>query len=219
MWTFNWDCATQSLKPCKLQKRIPNHQFSFCWIYQLLLTLLTIIFSWPPSHHWPSQGFPFIGLNPISMAGLSRWPGEGRYPQNINWSLGFLRDWFLDPPPLLHIHYITGSHHTSTWFLLPFICWWHTAPSLILTRWSNGSCMDLRLPGRHLGVDEITSPTAQPGKDWASCLPCNSNSKARFHHPVLLQLPHLVCIAQHQKDQALPYTAYSTTSCPGPCHG
>ncbi len=31
------------------------------------------------------------------MAGLSRWPGEGRYPQNINWSLGFLRDRFLDP--------------------------------------------------------------------------------------------------------------------------
>ncbi len=31
------------------------------------------------------------------MAGLSRWPGEGRYPQNINWSLGFLRDRFVDP--------------------------------------------------------------------------------------------------------------------------
>ncbi len=27
-----------------------------------------------------------------------------------------------------------------------------------------------------------------------------------------------VCIAQHQKDQALPYTACSTTSCPGPCY-
>ncbi len=43
--------------------------------------------------------------------------------------------------------------------------------------------MDLRLPGGHLGVDERTSPTAQPGKDWASCLPCNSNSTAWFHHP------------------------------------
>ncbi len=31
-----------SLKPCELQKLIPNHQFSFCWIYLLLLTLLTI---------------------------------------------------------------------------------------------------------------------------------------------------------------------------------
>ncbi len=42
-------------------------------------------------------GFHFAGLNPISLVGLSRWPGEGRYPQNINWSPGFLRDRFLDP--------------------------------------------------------------------------------------------------------------------------
>ncbi len=53
--------------------------------------------------------------------------------ENINWSLGFLRGQYLDPsssphtlhhwgssgigswtPTLLHIHYITGSHHTST---------------------------------------------------------------------------------------------------------
>ncbi len=87
-------------------------------------------------------------------------------------------------PPLLHIHYITGSHHTGTWLLLPFLCWWHTALSLISTRWSNGSCTDLRLPGGHLGMDERTSPTAQPGKDWASCLPCNSNSTGWFHDSV-----------------------------------
>ncbi len=48
------------------------------------------------------------------------------------------------------MHYITGPHHTGTWFLLPFLRWWHTALSLISTRWSNGSCTDLRLPGRHL---------------------------------------------------------------------
>ncbi len=66
---------SQSLKPCELQKLIPNDQFSFCWIYLLLLTLLTIRFSWPHSHHWASQGLHFTGLNPISMAGLSMWPG------------------------------------------------------------------------------------------------------------------------------------------------
>ncbi len=84
--------------------------------------------------------------------------------------------------PLLFstIHYITGSHHTGTWLLLPFLCWWHTALSLISTRWSNGSCTDLRLPGGHLSMDERTPSTAQPGKDWASCLPCNSNSTAWF---------------------------------------
>ncbi len=139
------------------------------------------------------------------------------------------------------------NKHCTTWFLIPLLCWWHTALSLISTRWSNGSCTDLRLLGGHLGMDERTSPTAQPGKDWASCLPCHSNSTAWFHHPARLfynypikfsqkswcnfrwladfQRPHCkdcsilqVCIAQHQKDQALPYTACSTTSCPGPCH-
>ncbi len=78
--------------------------------------------------------------------------------------------------PLLHIHYITGSHHTSTWYLLPLLSWWHTTLALISTRWSNGSCTHLWLPGGHLGLDERTSPTAQPCKDWASCLPCHSKS-------------------------------------------
>ncbi len=59
-----------------------------------------------------------------------------------HWGSPGLGSW---TPPLLHIHYITGSHHTGTWLLLPFLCWWHTALSLILTRWSNGSCTDLRL--------------------------------------------------------------------------
>ncbi len=31
-------------------------------------------------------------------------------------------------------------------------------------------------------MDERTSPTAQPGKDWASCLPCHCNSTAWFHN-------------------------------------
>ncbi len=82
----------QSLKPCGLQKLIPNHQFSFCWIYLLLLTLVIIRSSCPPSHHWASQEFHFAGLNPISLVGLSRWPREGRYPKHINWSLGFPGD-------------------------------------------------------------------------------------------------------------------------------
>ncbi len=107
----------------------------------------------------------------------------GRYPKHINWSLGFPRARFLDPP-LLHIHYITGSHHTGTWLLLPFLCCDAHTLSLISTRWSNGSCTDLRLPGGHLGMDEKTPSTAEPGKDWASCLPCHSNSTAWLHDSV-----------------------------------
>ncbi len=50
------------------------------------------------------------------------------------------------------------------------------------SRWSNGSCTHLWLPGGHLGMDERTSPTAQPGKDWASCFPYHSNSTTWVYH-------------------------------------
>ncbi len=104
---------SQSLKPCKLQKPIPNHQSSFCWICLLLLTLSIIRSSCPPSHHWISLGFHFAGLNPISLISLSRWPGEGRYPKHINWSPGFPRARFLDPsssPHTLH-HWVPSYRH------------------------------------------------------------------------------------------------------------
>ncbi len=145
------------------------------------------------------------------------------------------------------LHYINGSHHTGAWLILPLLSWWHTALSLFPTRWSNGSCTDLGLPGRHIGMDQRTSPTAQLGKDWASCLPCHSNSTAwlpdsvRFINnytinfgqkswcnlwwPADLQRAFCkdcsilqVCTTQNQKDQALSDRACCTTSCPGPCH-
>ncbi len=68
---------SQSLNPCELQKPIPNHQSSFCWICLPLLTLSIIRSSCPRSHHWISLGFHFAGLNPISLVGLSGWSGEG----------------------------------------------------------------------------------------------------------------------------------------------
>ncbi len=57
-----------------------------------------------------------------------------------------------------------------------------TQLSFFSTRWSNGICTDLRLPGRHLCMDERTTHL-QPGKDWVSCLPGHSNSTTRFYHP------------------------------------
>ncbi len=107
---------SQSLKPCELQKLIPNHQSSFCWISLPLLTLSIIRSSCPPSHHWTSLGFHFAGLNPISLVGLSGWPGEGRYPKHINWSLGFPRARFLDPsssPHTLH-HWVPSYRHMAS---------------------------------------------------------------------------------------------------------
>ncbi len=106
----------QSLKPYGLQKLIPNHQYLFCWIYLLLLTLSIIRSSCPPSQLWASLGFLFAGLNPISPVGLSGWPGEGRYPKHINWSRGFLKDRFLDPsssPFTLH-HWVPSYKHMAS---------------------------------------------------------------------------------------------------------
>ncbi len=60
-----------------MQKPIPNHQSSVCWIYLPLLTLSLIWSSCPPFHHWTSLGFHFTGLNHIPLVGLSGWPGEG----------------------------------------------------------------------------------------------------------------------------------------------
>ncbi len=44
-----------------MQKPIPNHQSSFCWICLPLLTLSIIRSSCPPSHHWISLGFHSAG--------------------------------------------------------------------------------------------------------------------------------------------------------------
>ncbi len=79
---------------------------SFCWICLPLLTLSIIRSSCPPSHHWTSLEFHFAGLNPISLVCLSGWPGEGRYPKHINWSLGLPRDQVLGP--LLFSTYTTS---------------------------------------------------------------------------------------------------------------
>ncbi len=127
--TINWTLNSQvsgvaiqlrlryyrSLKPCELQKPIPNHQSSFCWICLLLLTLSIIRSSCPPSHHWISLGFHFAGLNPISLVGLSGWPVKRSNPKHIHWSQGFFRDPFLDPssyPHTLH-HWVPSYRHMA----------------------------------------------------------------------------------------------------------
>ncbi len=164
-WPFNWDCATighWSPANCKSWFQIisPHSAGSICRFWHCQS-------SDPPvhplitGHHWDSTSLVWILSHwSVFQGGLGR--GGIQSTSIGHWGFPWIDYW---TPSLLHIHYITGSHHTGTWFLLPLLCWWHTALSLISTRWSNGSCTDLRLPGGHLGMDERTSPTAQPGKD------------------------------------------------------
>ncbi len=139
--------------------------------------------------------------------------------------------------PIIQAHGFSYHFYTDDTQL--YLSFWPDDPTVAGT--------DLRLLGRHLGMDERTSPTAQPGKNWASCLPWHSNSTAWLHNSVRfinnypisfgqkswcnlwwsadLQRAHCkdcsilqVCTSQHHKDQALSDRACCTTSCPGLCH-
>ncbi len=64
-------------------------------------------------HHWDSTSLVWILSH---WSGFSGWPGEGRYPKHINWSLGFPRDRFLDPsssPHTLH-HWVPSYRHMAS---------------------------------------------------------------------------------------------------------
>ncbi|XP_058626371.1 uncharacterized protein LOC131537111 isoform X2 [Onychostoma macrolepis] len=135
---------SRSLKPCELQKPIPNHQSSFCWI--------CLLFFYTVNHQILLSTLSSLGITRIPLhwfesylTGRS-WPGEGRYPKPMDWSLGFLRDRFLDPSSSHTLHHWVPSYR-------------HMDSPTIAT------LMTHSVPGGHLDMDERTSPTAQPGKD------------------------------------------------------
>ncbi len=141
-----------------------------------------------------------------------------------------------------HLH-----HHTGTWLLLQFLRWWHTALSLISTRWSNGSCTDAQAAwrtSRHGWKNIIYSSTWQR-LSFLSSLPLQPTAwlqdSVRFinNYPIsfgqrnlgvilMISWPFKEHIAKtarscrfalHTSERsALSDRACCTTSCPGPCH-
>ncbi len=106
---------SQSLKPCESQGRfqiISPHSaglFLLLWHCQssdLLSTLSSLGIT----------GIPLRWFESYLTGRSFRVAGEGKYPKHINWSLGFLRDRFLDPsssPHTLH-HWDPSYRHMAS---------------------------------------------------------------------------------------------------------
>ncbi len=228
---------SQSLKPCKLQKPIPNHQSSYCWICLPLLTLSIIWSSCPPSHHWTSLGFHFAGLNLTGWSFRVAWGVVVSKAHQL--VTGVPQGSVLGP--LLFSTYTTslGPIIQAQGFSYHFYA---DDTQLYLSFQPDDPTVAARISG--CLADITYSSTWQ---DWTSCLPCHSKSTASLHgsvrfinnYPISfgqkfwcnlwwsadLQRAHCkdcsilqVCTTQHQKDQALSDRACCTTSCPGPCH-
>ncbi len=231
---------SQSLKPCKLQKQIPKHQFSFCWIYLLLWHCQP---SDSPDHPLITGHHRDSTLNPISMAGLSMWPGEERYPHSINWTLMFHLG------PLLFSTYTTSlgpiikahgfSYHCYADDTQLYLSFRPNDPMVAarisgcladISAWMKEHHLELNLAKTELLVFpatltlqhdftiQLSSYTITPIK-FSQKYWCNFRWSADFQRPHCKNCSILpVCIAQHQTDQAFSNGACSTTSCPGPCH-
>ncbi len=239
-------CYSQSLKPCELQKLIPNHQFSsagsICYFWHCQS-------SDPPvhplitGHHWDSTSLVWILSHwQVFQGGLGR--GGIRRTLTGHWGSSGIGSW---TPPLLHINCITGSHHTNGAHGSSYHCY-ADETQLYHSFRPDDPTVAARISGCLADISAwMKEHHLQLNLAKTSCLYCHSNSTAWFHHPARffynhpikfsqkswcnfrwpadLPRPHCknclilpVCIAQHQNDQTFPYTASSTTSCPGPCH-
>ncbi len=239
---------SQSLKPCELQKLIPNHQFSFCWIYLLLLTLLTIRSSCPPSHHWTVDitGIPLRWFE-FYLKGRSfkvTWGGEVSTKHQL--VTGVLQGSFLGSlfstyttslGPIIQAHGF--SYHCYAADTQLYLSFRPDDPTVAvrisgcladILAWMKEHHLQLNLAKTELLVFPAT-PTLQHDFtiqiDSSTITPSSSvrNLGVIFDDQLTFK-DHIAktarscrfAFAQNQKYQALPYTACSTTSCPGPCH-
>ncbi len=167
-WPLLQNCITVGcwIPANSLKNLIPNHQFSFCWIYLPLLILWIIRFFCQPlttGHHRTPTSLVWVFISQVGLSGL---PGVGRYSKDFNWSgdsSGISRG------PLLFFIYMTSLGPTGAWFLLPF--------SYMMTRFSF-----------HAQISDWLCNISAWMKEhhWVSGSSCHSYCTARFHYPATL---------------------------------
>ncbi len=199
------------------------------------LTLSIIRSSCPPSHRWASTGIPLRWFESYLTGRSFRvaWGGEVSKAHQL--VTGVPQGSVLGP--LLFSTYTTSLGPIIQAHVFSYHCYDADDTqllSLFSTRWSNGSCKDLRLPGGHLGNGwkNITYSSTWQRLSFLSSLPLRlykhdfsiqlgtsiitpinfvQKSWCNLWWPADLQRAHCkdcsilqVCTTQHQKNQALP---------------
>ncbi len=231
----------RSLKPCELQKPIPNHQSSFCWICLLLLTL-SIIRSTLSS--LDITGIPLRWFESYLTGRSFRVAWGGVVSKSNQLVTGVPQGSVLGPllfstyttslAPIIQAHGFSYHFYADdTQLYLSFRPDDPTVAARIsgcladISAWMKEHHLQLNLAKTELLVFPATPTlqhdlTIQLGSSTITPSASVRNLGVIFDD---LQRAHCkdcsilqVCTSQHQKDQALSDRACCTTSCPGPCH-
>ncbi len=100
-------------------------------------------------------------MNPISLVGLMAWGWEVSKAHQLVTDVpqGSVLGTIIFSVNTTSLGHIIKAHGFS------YHCCADDTQHYLSLKPDDGSCKDFRLPGRHLGMDERSSSTAQPGKN------------------------------------------------------
>ncbi len=172
-WAFSWALSFHPFNSGGLL--LPSSSALFLGCSSTLAPprlFVTVVPPWSPGPLSPPW------LLPRLLRGLASWESGWRFHPGfylINSSFDYtsvISVPALHPPPKL----------------LPTLLWdfdcdlWYVWPEVVLRRligvWQSTAIAIWKQSVPSYSMDERTSSTAQPGKDWASCLPCHYDSTA-----------------------------------------